>query len=87
MNLGNTEELKLEDIAKKIIEISGSASQIIFEKPPAYTQAEGLPDMSLAKERLAWFPLVKLDDGLAETVEAMKGSRVLKPLTPLDAMG
>jgi len=86
MNLASALEMKLEEIAKKIIKLTDSKSPIKYEPPPAYTHAEGIPDATLAKEKLAWFPLVKFEDGLAETVEAMKASKVLKPLTPLDAM-
>jgi len=86
MNLSSMEKYRLEDIANKIIEITGSKSKIAFEPPAAYTHIEGVPDNSLAKEKLAWFPLVKLEDGLEETIEQMKASKVLKPLTPLDAM-
>lgn len=86
MNIGSIDEYRLEDIAKKIIEIAGSKSKIVFEAPLAYTHVQGMPDISLAKEKLAWFPLVKLEQGLKETVEEMKASRVLKPLKPLDAM-
>ena len=83
MNIGSMEEYRLEDIAKKILEIAGSSSKIVFEPPLAYTHIQGIPDIGLAKEKLAWFPLVKLEDGLREAVEAMKASKVLKPLTPL----
>jgi len=86
INIGSADEYRLEDIAKKIIEIAGSKSKIVFEAPLAYTHVQGIPDITLAKEKLAWFPLAKLEEGLEETVEAMKASKVLKPLTPLDGM-
>ena len=86
INIGSVDMYRLEDIAKKIIEIVGSESKTVFEPPLAYTHVQGVPDIGLAKEKLAWFPMVKLEDGLAETVEAMKASKVLKPLTPLDAL-
>lgn len=85
INLGSMDEFRLEDIAKKIIEIAGAKSKVVFEAPLAYTHVQGVPDISLAKERLGWFPLIKLDNGLRETIEAMGASRVLRPLAPFDA--
>ena len=72
INLGSDQGVKIVEVAQKIIELTDSQSEIVFEAPPPYTAKQGLPDISLAKDRLGWFPLVKLEDGLRKTIEIMR---------------
>ncbi|MBI2099145.1 GDP-mannose 4,6-dehydratase [Candidatus Uhrbacteria bacterium] len=69
VNLGNDEEWKLADVAAKIIQMTGSSSKIRFEPPLLFMTPLGLPDLSKAKETLGWFPLVKLDEGLKQSID------------------
>ncbi len=87
INIGSQDVYRLEDIAKRIIELSGSDSKIVFEAPLPYTTVQNIPDLTLAKEKLGWFPMVNLEDGLKKTIEVMQASKVLTPLTPFDALG
>ncbi|MBU4332085.1 GDP-mannose 4,6-dehydratase [Patescibacteria group bacterium] len=87
INIGSAEEYRLEDIAKQIIDLAGSKSKTAFEAPPPYTTVQNVPDLTLVKEKLGWFPLVKLEEGLKETIEKMRGAKVIKPLTPFDIVG
>lgn len=87
INIGSVDEYRLEDIVKRIRELAGSKSSVVFEAPLPYTTIQGLPDLTLAKERLGWFPMVNLEEGLEQTIEAMRASKVLKPLTPFDIIG
>lgn len=73
INLGNPEVYRIEDVARKVIELVGSSSKVVFEKPLPYTARQGVPDIALAKEKLGWFPVVPLEEGLKRTIDFMKG--------------
>jgi len=72
VNIGSNHEVHLIEVAKIIIELTGSNSKISFEPPLPYTAKQLIPDISLAKEQLDWFPIVSLEEGLQKTIEDMK---------------
>lgn len=74
VNLGNPEVYRSGDVAKKVIELVGSESTVAFESRLAYTARQGVPDITLAKEKLGWFPVVPLEEGLKRTIDFMKGA-------------
>ncbi len=76
-NLGHPEKYKMIDLAKKIIELTGSKSEIIFRPPLLFMTPLGLPDISLAKEKLNWYPVVSLEEGLKKTIDDIKVNRIL----------
>lgn len=81
INLGHYEEYRMVDVANRIKEKVGSQSEIIFEEPLLFMTPLGLPDITLAKQRLGWFPLVGLDEGLERTIEDIKANQhLLQPL-------
>ncbi len=69
VNLGNPKEMKLIQLAKKIIKLTGSRSKIRFEKLPEDDPKVRKPDISLAKRLLKWEPVVPLEEGLKLTIE------------------
>lgn len=76
INIGSDYDIKLVDVAKRIVELTGSTSQIVFEKEILFMTQLGLPDLSKAKDLLGWLPLVSLDQGLKKSIEytsAQKG--------------
>ena len=77
VNLGSDEEFKLVEVARKIIELTGSTSQIRFEAPLLFMTPLGLPDLAKAKERLGWIPLIRLEDGLARAVDYARANKAL----------
>ena len=77
VNLGSDEDLKIVDVAKKIIEMTGSTSEIQFDQPLLFMTELGLPNIFKAKENLGWMPLVRLEDGLQQTIEYTKANRML----------
>jgi len=81
INLGNPEKYRLVDLAQKIIQMTGSISKVEFRKPLLFMTPLGLPDISSAKQKLNWFPVMSLDDGLSKLIEYVKANRVL--LQPL----
>ncbi len=69
INLGNTEEITALTLAEKIIRLTGTKSKITYEPLPKDDPHRRKPDITLAKEKLNWAPVVTVDDGLAKTIE------------------
>jgi len=69
VNLGNPHEFTILDLAKKIIEMTNSKSNIVYNSLPQDDPLQRKPDINLAKEKLKWKPNVKLEEGLVKTVE------------------
>jgi dTDP-glucose 4,6-dehydratase len=74
VNIGNPNEMTIIDFAKKVIKITGSRSDIVFEKLPVDDPKVRQPDIGLASRLLDWRPQVSLDDGLRSTIEFFKNS-------------
>ena len=72
VNVGNPQEITILQIARKIIELSGSSSKIIFKPLPTDDPKQRKPDISLAKEKLGWEPTVSLEEGLRQTIGYFK---------------
>lgn len=72
INLGNPGEFSILGLAEKIIQLTGSKSQIIFMPLPIDDPKQRQPDIALAKEKLSWQPKVNLEDGLKETISYFK---------------
>ncbi|HVE75300.1 MAG TPA: UDP-glucuronic acid decarboxylase family protein [Actinomycetota bacterium] len=68
-NLGNPHEVTILDIAKRVKDLIGSESEIVFEELPVDDPKQRCPDITSVKENLGWEPAVGLDDGLAMTVD------------------
>lgn len=69
VNIGNPGEFTMQELANKVIELTGSSSQLVHQALPADDPRQRQPDISLAKQLLSWEPKVSLDDGLARTIE------------------
>jgi dTDP-glucose 4,6-dehydratase len=69
VNLGNPDEISVLALAKEIIELTGSRSQIVFEPLPADDPKVRRPDIRLAKERLGWEAKVPRREGLCRTLD------------------
>jgi UDP-glucuronate decarboxylase len=69
VNLGNPGEFTMLELAKKVIELTGSRSGVEHRPLPTDDPKQRQPDISLARERLDWEPVVALDDGLRATVD------------------
>ena len=68
VNIGNPNEMSLLDMAKKIIRITGSKSQIIHKPLPPDDPKVRRPDITLAQRVLGgWEPKVSVDEGLERT--------------------
>jgi dTDP-glucose 4,6-dehydratase len=72
VNIGNPHEMTIEEIARKIIEISGSKSQIVYKPLPEDDPKVRRPDITRARTLLGWEPKVPLEEGLVKTLEYFK---------------
>ncbi len=77
INLGSDVDIKIAEVAKRIIDMVGSTSEVRFEPPLAFLSSLGLPSIAKAKEALGWLPLVRLEDGLKKTIEYVKANKIL----------
>lgn len=68
INLGNPTESQMIDLARAILELTGSASPIVFEPLPVDDPVQRRPDLSRALRELDWKPQVSLRAGLARTI-------------------
>ncbi len=69
VNIGNPDEFTLLELARNVIEVSGSRSEIVYEALPTDDPKQRKPDITRAKELLSWEPKVALREGLAQTIE------------------
>ncbi len=73
VNIGNPGEFTMLELAKLVIEITGSKSELRFLPLPADDPKQRQPDISLAKRALGWEPTVPLREGLERTIEYFAG--------------
>ena len=69
INIGNPDEMTLIDMARLVIEVVDSRSEIVFEALPIDDPQVRQPDITRARELLAWEPRVSIREGLERTVE------------------
>jgi dTDP-glucose 4,6-dehydratase len=69
VNIGNPTEFTILECAKKVIEITGSSSQIQFEPLPQDDPKQRRPDISKARKLLGWEPKIDLESGLKLSLE------------------
>ena len=69
VNIGNPGEFTIRQLAKMVLEVTGSDSDVVFEPLPVDDPTQRRPDITLARERLGWEPTVDLRQGLERTAE------------------
>jgi dTDP-glucose 4,6-dehydratase len=72
VNIGNPQELSILQIAKTIKQLTGSKSKIAYEPLPVDDPKVRQPDISIAKKKLGWKPVVALEDGLSRTIDYIR---------------
>ena len=68
INLGNSQEFTILELATKVIELINSKSEIVFKPLPADDPKQRKPEISLARQVLGWEPKVSLEKGLIKTI-------------------
>jgi dTDP-glucose 4,6-dehydratase len=72
VNIGNPDEITMLELAREIIEITASKSNIVFQELPSDDPKIRRPDISVAKSLLQWEPSVQRREGLLKTMEYFK---------------
>ncbi len=67
VNIGNATEFTVLELARLVLEVTGSSSEIVFDDLPVDDPTQRRPDLSLAQDRLGWQPTVALREGLERT--------------------
>jgi dTDP-glucose 4,6-dehydratase len=68
VNIGNPAEMSLLEMAKLVVEVTGSRSEIVFEALPVDDPQQRQPDITRARDLLGWEPKVDLREGLEKTI-------------------
>jgi UDP-glucuronate decarboxylase len=68
VNLGNPAEFTIRELADLVIDLTGSSSKTIFRPLPEDDPRQRCPDITKARDLLAWKPVVGLRDGLLKTI-------------------
>ncbi len=68
INLGNPAEFTMLELAQLVLDLTGSASELVMKPLPADDPLQRQPDITLAKSALGWEPSVSLEQGLKNTI-------------------
>ncbi|MGW5606521.1 UDP-glucuronic acid decarboxylase family protein [Streptomyces sp. NPDC003753] len=69
VNIGNPSEITMLDLARLVIRLAGSSSEIRFIERPTDDPAVRCPDITLARDKLGWEPQVDAEEGLRRTID------------------
>ena len=72
VNLGNPNEISMNELALKVLKLTQSKSRLVFMDLPEDDPKRRKPDISLAIKTLNWEPEYDLDDGLIDTIKYFK---------------
>ncbi len=76
VNIGNPAEMTIAQFAEAVLRLTGSKSTLVYEPLPTDDPKVRQPDIELAREKLGWEPRVRLEEGLAKTIEWFRGAAV-----------
>jgi nucleoside-diphosphate-sugar epimerase len=79
VNIGNPSEFAVAGLAQLVLEVTGTNSEIIYERLPVDDPTQRQPDITLARERLGWKPVVPLREGLERTADWFRRRLGLRP--------
>ena len=68
VNIGNPGEFTIRELAEKVIEMTGSSSQLVYKPLPQDDPLQRKPNISLARAELGWEPTMMLEEGLERTI-------------------
>ncbi len=84
VNIGNPDEFTIKELAELVLELTGSSSRLAMQPLPSDDPTRRRPDITLAKARLRWEPVIPLRIGLEKTIEWFRTIHVenYRPPTP-----
>lgn len=68
VNLGNPVEFTIMELAREVLDITGSKSRLVNKQLPQDDPRQRRPDISLARDKLDWQPKIQLRAGLTKTI-------------------
>jgi len=68
VNIGNPGEFTIIQLARKVIDMVGSKSKLVYKPLPQDDPMQRKPDITLAKKELGWEPTIMLEEGLKYTI-------------------
>lgn len=72
INTGNPDEFTIKELAEKVLEKIPTSSKLIYKDLPLDDPTQRRPDITLAREEFAWYPKMKLNEGLDKTIAYFK---------------
>ena len=69
VNLGTPNEITILDLAQKIIQLTGSKSQLNYNSLPIDDPLQRKPVIELANKELSWVPIIELEEGIKKTID------------------
>jgi len=72
INLGNPDEFTIKELAEKVVEMTGSSSEIVYHDLPVDDPRQRKPNIERANSVLNWSPKIKLGEGLKKTISYFK---------------
>jgi UDP-glucuronate decarboxylase len=72
INLGNPDQISMNQLANEIIKLTKSNSKIVNKPLPQDDPVDRLPDISKANQVLNWYPKINREEGLKRTIEYFK---------------
>lgn len=73
VNLGNPKEFTIVELAKKVIQLTGSSSKLVYKPLPKDDPKQRKPVIDLARKELDWKPHIELEEGLEKTIRYFRG--------------
>src|SRR5437870_1317741 len=71
VNIGNPNEFTLLELAERVLKITGSSSEVVYEALPIDDPQQRQPDITRAKQVLGWEPEIELEEGLRRMIAAL----------------
>jgi UDP-glucuronate decarboxylase len=83
VNLGNPGELTILALARMVLELTGSNSELVYKPLPQDDPMQRKPDIRLAQRELAWQPTVPIDAGLRRTIDYFRSRSEVAAARPV----
>ena len=79
INIGNPGEFTINELAEKVVALTGAKVQMMTQDLPVDDPRQRKPDITLARELLGWAPQVELEEGLVRTINWMRNQITTVP--------